>query len=75
MKATIRELRGFGLGLGGILLVLAVLMCWRGMAHDGSRWRYGVAVAAGSGALLFLTAGAVAPAVLGPVYRWWLPRA
>ena len=59
-----KELRKFGLSVGGMLVVLGFVSWWRG--HDIAPrvlWALGA---------LLVVPGAVAPALLGPVQRGWM---
>jgi hypothetical protein len=60
-----RELRKFGLLVGGAFLALAAIALWR---HRSPLVIRGFG---GLGAVL-VVAGAAAPTVLGPVYRGWM---
>jgi hypothetical protein len=64
MQKTPRELRRFGLTVGGVFLVLAGISRWRGHV-------YAPAVMATLGVLL-VTPGLLMPSVLGPVERRWM---
>jgi hypothetical protein len=63
--ASSRELRRFGLVVGGVAIALVLLKLAR---HHGGRpvWAIGAA-----GALLFLT-GALAPRALRPIHAGWM---
>src|SRR5438093_11606493 len=58
------ELRRFGLGVGGMFLLLGSLSRWRGHV-----WPPAVLIPLG---VLLLVPGLVAPTVLGPVQRVWM---
>jgi saxitoxin biosynthesis operon SxtJ-like protein len=63
-QAEIKELRKFGLIVGGIFLVIGVWpLVWRG--GDIRLWALGL------GAIL-VPLGLIAPAALGPVFRIWM---
>lgn len=62
---NVREGRKFGLLVGGVLVLLALLWLWRGRAIAS------VATAGAIGVLL-VAAGLVAPARLEQPYRWWM---
>ena len=65
--ASIRELRRFGLTVGGAFLLLGLVSWWRG--HDVAPrvlWALGVGLA---------VPGLLAPSVLGPVRRVWMRAA
>lgn len=70
-----KELRIFGCGLGVILLALALLMFWRGLAHGGSAWRYYTADFLAVFGGVFLMFGVLVPKSLTPVYLLWMPVA
>ncbi|HEU4565448.1 MAG TPA: SxtJ family membrane protein [Gemmatimonadaceae bacterium] len=59
-----RELRGFAFTVGAAFVALALLLAWRARPAAA-------AVVAAPGAALLL-AGALAPARLGGVHRWWM---
>jgi hypothetical protein len=62
-----RELRKFGLSVGSVFVVLGLVSWWRG--HEMAPrvlWILGV---------LLVLPGAAAPALLGPVQRWWMAAA
>ena len=62
-----RELRKFGLAVGGAFLLFGCLSWWRG--HDLAPkvlWVIGT---------LLVVPGIVAPGILGPVQRWWMAGA
>ena len=58
------ELRRFGLGVGGMFLLLGALSRWRGHV-----WPPAVLITLG---VLLVVPGLVAPTVLGPVRRVWM---
>ena len=62
-----RQLRRFGLAVGPVLVLVALVIAWRGgwAFGTGARWL------AGSGAALAVL-GLAAPAVLLPLYRAWM---
>ena len=60
-----RELRKFGLLVGGAFLALAAIAFWRHRSPGVIRGLGGL------GAVL-MVAGAVLPSILGPVYRGWM---
>lgn len=64
---TLKELRTFGLSLGGACLVWAGILWWRGKP-GASLWLVGIAPVL---ALLALTV----PAALRPIQRVWMPVA
>lgn len=57
--------RGFGLTVGGILLVIAGVRWWLGHGPQALNLTFDIV-----GAIL-VTLGVVAPAVLAPLNRWW----
>ena len=65
LPVTTRRLREFGLGAGGILLVLAIVLRWRGKPAP-------LVAALLSLSALFLLLGALAPTWLTPVFRGWM---
>ena len=65
LDASPGRLRGFGFGVGGVLLALSAWLAWRG--HHPLRLRS----ALGCGLALLLT-GAVRPAGLRPLHRAWM---
>ena len=65
MASTKKELRKFGLLVGGIFVAWAALSIWRHGVRPSSR------VAAGVGSVLFLL-GAAAPKLLAPLYTVWM---
>lgn len=66
-RLSTRERRKFGLTVGAAFLVFAGLSRWRG--HDVAPL-----VLVTIGGVLVLV-GIVLPAVLGPVYQWWMALA
>jgi hypothetical protein len=64
-EARKRELRKFGLVVGGVFLLIGGWLYWRG------RHRWPMYTFSGVGGFLVVF-GAVAPIVLGPVYRAWM---
>jgi hypothetical protein len=64
MNKTPRELRRFGLTVGGVFLVLSGISWWRGHAYPPM-------VLATLGTLLVVP-GLLMPRVLGPVERRWM---
>jgi hypothetical protein len=65
MPSTKKELRKFGLLVGGIFVAWAALTVWR---RGGVPRAY---VAGGAGSILLLL-GALAPRLLAPVYALWM---
>ena len=65
-RASRRELRHFGLGLAGAVLVVTGVLAWKG----ASAWPLPLAVA-----ILLVALAAVAPAALAPLWRVWMPAA
>ena len=65
LPVTTRRLREFGLGAGGILLVLAIVLRWRGKPAP-------LVAALLTLSALFLPLGALAPTWLTPVFRGWM---
>jgi hypothetical protein len=65
LPVTTRRLREFGLGAGGILLVLAIVLRWRGKPAP-------LVAALLTLSALFLLLGALAPTWLTPVFRGWM---
>jgi Saxitoxin biosynthesis operon protein SxtJ len=63
--ATRGELRTFGLTLGGVCLLWAAVLFWRGES-GGARWFLGAAPVLALAAL-------AAPGTLRPVHRVWMP--
>jgi hypothetical protein len=63
-RAGPRELRRFGVTVGGAFLVLAAVSAWRGHTIPPR--------VLGTMGVLLLVPGLVAPRVLGPVERWWM---
>jgi hypothetical protein len=62
--ATTRELRRFGLTVGGAFLILGSLSRWRGhTTAPAVMWVVGT---------LLVVPGLLVPAVLVPVYRFWM---
>ncbi|MEO7724871.1 MAG: hypothetical protein ABIU29_09335 [Chthoniobacterales bacterium] len=58
-----RALRKFGFTMAGVLLLITLLLVFRGRA---TAWAWG------SAALGFLLAAALVPTLLGPFHRFWL---
>jgi hypothetical protein len=63
IQSSKKDLRNFGLVVGGVLLLLGVLLLWRG---KGS---YPVFLACGT---VLLLAGVLAPSLLKPIQRPWM---
>jgi hypothetical protein len=62
--ADVKELRKFGLIVGGIFLVIGVWpFVWRG--GDIRVWALGIGV-------ILVPLGLIAPGVLGPIFRIWM---
>lgn len=61
---TRAELRRFGLTVGGVFLVLALVSAWRGHTIPPR--------ILGTLGVLLVVPGVVAPRVLGPVERYWM---
>ena len=63
-RLTAAELRRFGLLVGGVFLALAAIWTWRDHRV--------LAIVGATIAIPLMLLGAVAPTVLGPVYRLWM---
>jgi Saxitoxin biosynthesis operon protein SxtJ len=59
-----RELRRFGLTVGGAFVLLAAASAWRGHAIPPR--------VLGALGLLLVVPALIAPRILGPVERWWM---
>ena len=66
IRSGLKELRGFGIGLG-VFLCFFALLSWR---RGTGAWRWELPVAG----LSWLLA-AFAPSAFGPLYRLWMPAA
>ena len=66
-RLTRRELRRFGLTVGGVFAALAMIAWWRGAVHSPR--------VMGGLAILLVAGGLVAPVALGPVYTGWMKLA
>lgn len=62
---TRKQLREFGLAVGGALLVVGGILIWRHPAWHAHWYTWGAGV-------LLIVLGAVAPAVLAPLYKPWM---